>query len=105
MVGRYPAAGGADRLSRPSFYSAGGVEREVGMESMERKVALAGSERRPLPGAEVLGAADVEQRITVTIYIRRNPEAPLVPSVEEFSMTPPTQRAYFSDEQIEALRG
>ena len=38
-----------------------------------------GSDRRPFPGAERLGPADPRQRVTVSVRLRRRPDAPPLP--------------------------
>jgi len=40
---------------------------------MKKNVTLPGSDRRPLPGAKVVGAVDPEQRIEITLQVRRKP--------------------------------
>ena len=46
---------------------------------MSRKVPLQGSSRRVAPGARDIGEVDPNQEITITIYLRPNPNAPLLP--------------------------
>ncbi len=60
------------------------------------KVALPGSTRRPLPGAIQLGKVDPQEVIEVTVYARRNPQVHPLPDVDEFSLTPPALREYYS---------
>ncbi|HLK57248.1 MAG TPA: protease pro-enzyme activation domain-containing protein, partial [Chthonomonadaceae bacterium] len=71
----------------------------------ERKVALPGSERNPLPGARRIGDADAAQEITVTVYVRPNPNASRAISPEEYALALPGQRKAYSDEEISAMYG
>jgi kumamolisin len=52
---------------------------------------LAGSERRAQPGATRIGPAPAEERIEVTVILRRRPDGPEVPGHHEY-LTPPSQR-------------
>jgi len=38
-------------------------------------VALSGSSRNLLPGSRLIGDADAARVITVSVYVRKNPEA------------------------------
>src|SRR5713226_5090609 len=44
---------------------------------------VAGSERTPLPNARVIGPADPEQPIRLTVYVRSRPAHTHIPSLKE----------------------
>jgi hypothetical protein len=49
---------------------------------------VAGSERLPLPYARVIGPADPEQPIRLTVYVRSRPAHTHVPSLKEIGHSP-----------------
>jgi kumamolisin len=49
---------------------------------------LAGSERHPVKGAELLGPAEPSEKLTVTITLRRRPDGKPVPEFDYFAATP-----------------
>lgn len=49
---------------------------------------LAGSERHPVKGAELLGPAEAAEKLTVTITVRRRPDGARLPDFEHFRKTP-----------------
>jgi kumamolisin len=53
------------------------------MRSTKKLVPLPLSERRAAAGARVVGEVNPEQRVDVTIYVRRNPAAAALPDVSE----------------------
>jgi kumamolisin len=71
----------------------------------ERKVPLFGSDRRALPGAHDIGDVDRTKMISVSVYLRPNPAATPLPSLEEQALVPPAQRRMPSAAEVEAARG
>lgn len=63
-------------------------------------VQLAGSERRPSPGAKLLGPSKESETIKVTIVLRRRPDGPPVPDHSYYLDTPPAQRRRLSNEEF-----
>ena len=55
-------------------------------------VAIDGSERRPSPGAAVIGPADPGESFTVSIVLRRRPDGPQVPDFSQYASTSRQQR-------------
>jgi kumamolisin len=49
---------------------------------------VAGSERTPLPNARVIGPADPEQPIRLTVYVRSRPAHTHIPSLKEIGHSP-----------------
>jgi len=66
---------------------------------------LAGSERRPSKGAELLGPADAAEKITVTITLRRRPDGTPVPDFDYFVKTPFHQRQRMPESEFAAQYG
>jgi hypothetical protein len=66
----------------------------------ENYVRLEGSERRPSPNSKLLGPADLQERITVTIVLQRKPDAEPVPGFAYFQKTPPSARPRLSQEEF-----
>ena len=66
---------------------------------------LEGSERRPAPGARLLGPADPDERLTVTIVVRRRPDGEALPDFDHFLHTPPSERARLSPDEFSAKYG
>ncbi|MET8545672.1 S53 family peptidase [Kitasatospora sp. NPDC004799] len=66
-------------------------------------VALPDSSRVPLSGARVIGPADPRAPLTVTVYLRRDPDAPPRPDVYELAMRPPTDRVAPDDDAYAAV--
>ena len=61
---------------------------------------LLGSERRPGPGAKLLGRAKGTETLTVTIVLRRRPDGPPVPDHSYYLATAPSQRRRLSKEDF-----
>ena len=67
------------------------------------KHSVPGSERAPLPGARAVGAADPNERIQVTVVLRRAAgAAPTQPAVSARSLQ---GRKYLTREELEAAQG
>src|SRR5438132_4939864 len=69
------------------------------------KVALSGSDRHPLTNARTLGDADPAKVISVTVYVRRNPEAKDRPPINSYARALPTRRRQFDGKQIQEFHG
>lgn len=67
--------------------------------------AIEGSERRPGPTAKRVGDADPEERLEVTIVVRRRPDGEPVPDFQYFAETPPHERPRLSAEEFAAKYG
>jgi kumamolisin len=61
---------------------------------------LPGSEQRPAPGARALGAADENEKLSVTIVLRRRPDRPPVPGHSHYLHTPPSERPRLSQAEF-----
>jgi kumamolisin len=66
---------------------------------------LEGSERHPSPSAKFLGPAGGEEKITVTIALRRRGDGPQLPSFDYFANTPPGKRRRLPAEEFAANYG
>ena len=58
---------------------------------------LPGSELRPTPGARALGASDENERLSVTIVLRRRPDGAPVPEPAHYRHTLPSERRRLSE--------
>ncbi|HTO89825.1 MAG TPA: S53 family peptidase [Candidatus Sulfotelmatobacter sp.] len=67
-------------------------------------VRLKGSERDVLPGARAVGESNPSDRLTLSLYVRRNPRAS-PPSVEALGAQLPRDRRYLTHEQVEKAYG
>ena len=72
---------------------------------MPKRTKLPGSERRPLPGAKIVGPADPKQRIEITLQVRRKPGSNLAEKVNEIASQPLAQRKYLTREELAAQAG
>ena len=68
-------------------------------------VAIPGSERRPSKTARLIGPADPNEVLDVTIVLRRRPDGPNLPDHDYFLTTPPAQRQRMSEEEFAAKYG
>src|SRR5262249_34564281 len=75
------------------------------MANPSRMVPIPGSERKAKKGATVVGVADPSHRITVTVYVRRNPKAPPPPPLEQEAMKLPRERKYLSHAEAAKVFG
>jgi len=66
----------------------------------ENYVPLKGSERHPSPSARQIGPVDPNERLNVTIVLRRKPGAEPIPDLEYFRKTPPLGRPRRSQEEF-----
>ena len=58
------------------------------------------SERRPAPGARLVGPADPHEMLTVTVSVRRRPDAPPLTDAAELAATPSGERRFLSREEF-----
>jgi kumamolisin len=71
---------------------------------MTNLVALPGSYRRPLPGAQVISGADPQQSLeSVSIYFRPMRTASPLPDIVELSARAPGARVYLTDADVAAI--
>jgi len=68
-------------------------------------VALSGSNRDLLPGSQLVGDADAAKVITVSVYVRRNPEARAGLRIHRYALTLPAKRRQFSEQEIVSAYG
>jgi kumamolisin len=61
---------------------------------------VAGSERKPARGARRVNPADPGERLTVSVYVRRNPGAPPLDEFEHWMETPPGRRRFLTRQQM-----
>ncbi len=66
---------------------------------------LHGSERKPTPGARVLGPADENEKLSVTIVLNRRADGPPIPGPSYFLRTPPSERPRLSESEFAARYG
>ena len=69
--------------------------------------ALPGSTRRAVPSAKLIGHSDPKQEITVSVYVRRNPNPPadVVSRIEAQADQPPGKREPLSTEEFNSVYG
>ncbi len=67
---------------------------------MEKRIALPGSNRRPLAGAKVVGNVDPSQRIEITLQIRRRAGADLNAMVNKIASQPLAERKYLTRTEL-----
>ena len=67
------------------------------------KHSVPGSERAPLPGARAVGAADPNERIEVTVVLRRAADA--APARQAASARSLQERKYLTREELESAQG
>src|SRR5271168_2543458 len=68
-------------------------------------IALAGSERRPARGAKRVADADPSELLSVTIRVRRRPDGPPMPTLDDWAKTPLNRRKFLSREEFAARHG
>ena len=57
---------------------------------------LEGSERQIAPRARLIGPADPNETLPVSIYVRPHADAPALPDHDHWMATPPAQRSFLS---------
>lgn len=70
-----------------------------------KHIPIAGSDRTVVPGATSVGLTDSNQRISVTVRLRRRSSVELARRIEELSLLPPAQRNYMTYEEFAANHG
>ncbi len=75
------------------------------MAKRQNRVELKGSERAALPGGQDAGPADPNEKIEVSVYLRRGSLAGKFPSAEQTGALPPRQRKYLTREEFARLHG
>jgi Pro-kumamolisin, activation domain/Subtilase family len=68
-------------------------------------IAIPGSERTPARGAVRTADADLNESLMVTIRVRRRPDGPPMPSLDELAKIPLNQRKFLSREEFAARHG
>jgi kumamolisin len=66
---------------------------------------IAGSTRRPKPGARRLSAADPDERLSISIYVRERPDTPPLPDQEHWAATPPGRRTFLTRDELARQHG
>ena len=66
---------------------------------------IEGSERRAVPGAERIGPADPGELISLSILVRRRPDAQPLPDHKYWMAMPAARRRYLSREELGSLHG
>lgn len=61
---------------------------------------LEGSQRKPRPGSTLVGPADPDEKLTISIHLRRPPDAPPLPDQKHWAATPPGRRKYATREEM-----
>src|SRR5271165_4415730 len=72
---------------------------------MKKQITLPGSNRRPLAGAKVIGAVDPDQRIEITIQIRRRPGSDLDATVNKIASQGLADRKYLTRGELATQAG
>src|SRR5262245_58567851 len=75
------------------------------MASPKGRIPIPGSERTPLPGARAVGTPDPNERIEVTVVVRRRPSSRGLASVKDIGSRMPRERQYLSRGEFEAAHG
>jgi kumamolisin len=68
-------------------------------------VSIPGSERQPLPHAQAVGAPAPDERIEVTLRVRRRPSRETQANAEALGAASPRTRRYLSREEFAAQQG
>lgn len=69
------------------------------------KIALSGSQRHPMPNAQLVGDAEPGNVMDVTVYVRKNPDAPPLPPINTYALTLPRRRRQFTEQQVQEFHG
>src|SRR5580704_2717469 len=75
------------------------------MEKQQNSVELKNSARTEMPGARNIGPADPNERIEVTVILRRASAPSAFPSAEQLGATPPSSRAHLTREAFTTVHG
>src|SRR5215475_10742148 len=71
----------------------------------EGYLRLEGSERRAAQGARLIGPADANEKLSLSIRLRRRPGAPALPDQDYWAATPPDKRQFISRSELAAQCG
>jgi hypothetical protein len=66
---------------------------------------IEGSMRQPAPGARLVGPANPDESVSVTIYLRRRPDAPPLLDHAHWAKTPPGKRNFLSRQEFASRYG
>src|SRR5271168_3269465 len=72
---------------------------------MKKRITLPGSNRRPLTGAKIVGAVDSDQRIEITVQLRRRPGSDLDSTVNTIASQGLADRKYLSRDELASQAG
>ncbi len=72
---------------------------------MKKRITLPGSNRRPLPGAKVVGAVDSNQRIEITLQVRRKSGSDLDATVSKIASQGLAARKYLTRAELASQAG
>lgn len=75
------------------------------MAAKKTPIHLSGSWRPPPSGSRIVGPADANERIRVTVYLRRGSARTRVPAVDTLGIRPPGKRRHLTREQFAAAHG
>lgn len=76
------------------------------MSSSKNRIALKGSERAPLPGAHISGPIDPNERIRVTVIVRRRSSSKNLSSLaKEIGTQKPNERKHLSRNEFATVHG
>lgn len=75
------------------------------MASEKNRVKLSGSERAPMSGARLVGPADPDERIRVTIFLRHRSAPASYPKVDEIGARPLGKRRHLSRKEFADAHG
>ena len=82
------------------------MEEEQTNQSLPKNYSkLSGSERNPRKGAKLVGPADPNETVSLSIRVRRKPGSPQLPDMEHWARTLPANREYISRENFAATYG
>lgn len=71
----------------------------------KKRVNLSGSERPPLAGARLVGPADADERVRITIFLRRRSAPSSFPAVEKMGGPAIAKRRHLTRKQFAAAHG
>lgn len=80
-------------------------EKNKSREASQKYVKLNGSERLRAPNATIIGPTDANQKLEVSIVLRRRRDGSQVPDFEYFAKTQPKDRPQLSEEEFAAKYG
>jgi kumamolisin len=69
------------------------------------RIKLPGSDRRPMPGAKIVGDVDASQRIEITLQLRRRSGVLLKPKVEDIASQKLADRKYLTRAELASQYG